>query len=199
LNLTSVNAYISSANAVFVVPVGSGNGAWANMWYQYSIDGGATWSANVRSSTTPALSADGKAYINISNLVNGTTYAVAIRASYSQKINGVIASAPGQVSRTLSVVPRTYASAPRIVQISTSGSSIAIKFDAPSNNGGAAITNYAYCFGASQWVLIQPGSANSPITITGLNVGKLYSVRIRAINAAGAGAVSGLSSIVVKR
>jgi titin len=198
LNLTAINPYMASANAVFVVPTTMKNGAWANTWYQYSIDGGLTWSANVRSLSTAALAAEGKAYINISHLSNGMSYSVAIRANFSQKIRGVVASAPGQASRVLTVVPRTVASAPRITQVSTSGGAMTIYFEAPVSNGGSAITNYSYCFGANKWVLVKPGSSLSPIVISGLNVGRVYTVRIVAINAAGAGTASGPSAIVIK-
>jgi titin len=199
LVLTAASGAVSSADATFAMPSFAKYGAWANQWYQYSLDGGVTWSRAVRSTINASLKAAGKAYIHIPLLVNGRTYPVAVRAMYTQKIDGLLMSAPGQSSISMNVTPRTVASAPRITTISTTGRAIIIHFEAPSSNGGAAITSYAYSFGGSKWIALSPATPNSPITISGLDAGRTYTVRLRAINPAGQGAASGISAIVVKR
>ena len=55
-------------------------------------------------------------------------------------------------------------------------------------SGGSAVTGYEYQLDGGDW--IDAGSTTSPITVTGLTDGTLYTARIRAINALGAGAAS---------
>lgn len=148
---------------------------------------------------TPGLQSAGKAYVHIGDLVNGRAYAVAVRAMYTQGLGIRAISAPGLRSAIMTGTPRTVATAPRITTITTSGGSITIIFEAPKDNGGAAITNYAYSFGGSTWKAANPKTALGPIIISQLKPGMTYTVRLRAINAAGAGLASGIAAIVVKR
>ena len=196
--LTAVTATVSGLDAVFMLPRAEKQGAWLNQFYQFSVDGGVTWSKPMRASATASLSAAGKRYLHIVGLTNGRTYSVSVRAMYAESVPEAIVTAPGQASTSISGTPRTTAGSPRISSISTANRTISIQFDAPTNNGGAAITNYAYSFGGDKWVVLSPKNASSPIVISNLVAGRTYSVRLRAINAAGAGQASGVSAIVVK-
>jgi titin len=197
--VTAVTPIVSGLDAVFMLPRVEKQGAWLNQFYQFSVDGGLTWSKAMRASTTASLTAAGKRYLHIVGLTNGRSYSVSVRAIYAASVPGAIVTAPGQGSTTISGTPRTKPSSPRISSISTSNREITIHFDAPTNNGGAPITNYAYSFGGDKWVVLSPKNASSPIVIPNLLAGRTYSVRLRAINVAGPGQASGISAIVVKR
>ena len=90
------------------------------------------------------------------------------------------ASAPVNAPTSLSAVPST--------------TSVAISFTAPTNDGGAAITNYEYSFNNSTWTALSPADALSPITVSGLTPNTAYTIYLRAVNIVGSGPASaGLS------
>ncbi|MFM9023918.1 MAG: S8 family serine peptidase, partial [Planctomycetaceae bacterium] len=82
-------------------------------------------------------------------------------------------------------------SAPAITGITPASGRLTVAFSPPSSNGGATITNYQYSLdGGGSWVAPAPAVTTSPLVITGLVNGQTYSVRLRAVNAAGPGAAS---------
>ena len=63
-------------------------------------------------------------------------------------------------------------------------------------NGGAAITNYKYSTdNGSSWTAFSPAVTTPTVTIGGLTNGTTYSVRLRAVNSVGDGAVSDAVSV----
>lgn len=86
------------------------------------------------------------------------------------------ASAPVNAPTSLSAVPST--------------TSAAISFTAPTNDGGAAITNYEYSFNNSTWTALSPADAVSPVTISGLTANTAYTIYLRAVNIVGSGPAS---------
>ena len=73
--------------------------------------------------------------------------------------------------------------------------SIEITFTQPSN-GGSPITNYQYSLnGGSSWSAFDPIKMVSPVTINSLTNGTVYDIKLRAINAVGAGDASSQISI----
>ena len=88
-------------------------------------------------------------------------------------------------------VANSYASAPVNAPTSLSGvpstTSVAISFTAPTNDGGAAITNYEYSFNNSTWTAFSPADAASPVTVSGLTANTSYSIYLRAVNIVGSG------------
>ena len=155
----------------FAPPSSDGGAAITN--YEYSTDGGTTWNRRAPASTSSPIS--------ITGLVNGTTYAVCIRALNSAGYG----AASNPVNGT--PVPDTP-SEPTITAVTPGNQQLAVAFTAPVSDGGAPITNYEYSTdnGAS-WTAHVPAVATSPIVITGLTNGVEYTVRIRAMNAAGPG------------
>ena len=71
-----------------------------------------------------------------------------------------------------------------------------IAFTAPASDGGAAISNYEYSTDdGGNWTPRSPVATTSPLTITGLTNGTAYSVKLRAVNSAGAGTASSAVSV----
>lgn len=140
---------------------------------EVSVDGGATWD----SFTPPTVSAPGF----LSGLVNGKTYGVSVRAVNSY--------GPGEASVPVMVTPRTTPGAPSDLRAVSGDGQGTISFDVPSD-GGAPITNFEYALDGGAWVPLSPAVTSSPVTVSGLTNGAVYQVSLRAVNAAGAGAVS---------
>lgn len=151
--------------------------------YAYSLDDGATWT-----SRSPASVASP---IEIGGLVNGTTYAIRIRAS-----NEVGTGAP---SAAVSVTPVAVPDAPTSLVGTAFATSAEVRIAfTPGADNGWPITNYAYSLDdGATWKERSPASAASPITISGLTGGTLYSIRLRAINAVGSGLPSNAVSIAL--
>jgi titin len=149
------------------------NGGRAISAYQWSIDGGLSWTAFSTTGLSQTLSA----------LINGNAYAVKVRA--------LNAAGPGAASTTATATPTGIASAPTITAISGGNGSAVVSFSTPVDNGGSAITNYEFSTdNGATFTALATSSALSPLTITGLTNGASYQVKIRAITSAGAGADS---------
>jgi hypothetical protein len=142
--------------------------------YEYSIDGGATWVTRTPASVVSPLT--------ISGLVGGQSYGVALRA-----VNAAGTSDPSNVS---TVTAKGTPSAPVVSGIVGSDRTLSIAFSTPAN-GGTPITSYEYSIdGGTTWTARTPMSTASPIVVTGLTNGTSYPVRVRAVNAVGAGTAS---------
>lgn len=76
--------------------------------------------------------------------------------------------------------------APTITGSTASNGALSIAFTAPSSDGGLAILKYQYSMDGTNWFDVDAGTT-SPRSITGLNNGTNYTVRLRAVNAAGPG------------
>ena len=73
-----------------------------------------------------------------------------------------------------------------------------IQFTAPASNGGSTITNYEYSTdNGATWVTPSPVVTSSPLIISsGLTNCTTYQVKIRAVNAAGAGNASAAAQLI---
>ncbi|MFM8764834.1 MAG: beta strand repeat-containing protein, partial [Spartobacteria bacterium] len=163
----------ASLTISFVAPASTGGRPITG--YKYSLNSGGTWSASTGSTSTS---------INVPSLNNGQTYNVRVRA--------VTAFGDGTATASdVSGIPRTTPGAPSITGITPGDGTLSVAFSAPSSDGGNAITNYEYSTNdGNNWTTLSPVSTNSPILISGLNNGTTYTVRIRAVNAAGSGTQS---------
>ena len=92
----------------------------------------------------------------------------------------------GSVS-VISSLPATKPSAPTALVATPGDGSASIAFT-PGANGGAAITKYQYKVGNGSWT--DAVGTTSPITVTGLTNYQTANIRLRAVNAAGAGSAS---------
>ena len=180
-----VTAGDRSLTASFETPA---NGGSPITNYEYSLDGGDTWTARVPASTGSP--------ITIGGLVNGTPHQLRIRA-----VNAV---GSGEPSSILAATPRSTPGAPTIDADTIVGvdGRLDVVFTAPSDDGGAAITDYEYSTDAGRtWRRRDSGSTGSPLVITTLSSdgstplagGQVYPVELRAVNATGAGRASAVA------
>ena len=168
---TALIATPGNGTASIAFTAGS-NGGSAITNYEYQIGTG-SWTALSPARTTSP--------VTIPGLTNGTSTSIKLRAVSSAGV--------GAASVAVSVVPRTTPSAPSALTVTPGDKLAKIAFTAGAN-GGSAITNYQYQIGTGAWTALAPVSAVSPVTIPGLTNGTSYSIKIRAVNAAGPGAES---------
>ena len=178
---SALSSSVSGTTATISFTAGA-NGGSAITNYQYSTDGGSTFSAFSPAVTTSP--------VTISGLSNGSTYSIILKA-----VN-VAGNSPS--SAALSVfVPAAAPSAPSALSSSVSGSTATISFT-PGSNGGGAITNYQYSTdGGSTFSAFSPAVTASPVTITGLSNGSTYSVMLKAVNSAGVSPSSSAVSVSI--
>jgi hypothetical protein len=162
----------------FSAPAYNGGSTITN--YQYSTDGGSSFTAVSPASTTSP--------IVITELTNGTSYTIKIKA-----VNAIGASAASGGS---SATPATTAAAPTGVVVTPGNASLSVAFSAPVNTGGSAIQTYKYSTdGGATFITRASGTTASPIDIstlslngsTALTNGTSYNIQIQAVNGVGDG------------
>jgi uncharacterized protein (TIGR02145 family) len=124
--------------------------------------------------------------ITVTGLTNGTAYTFTVVATNA---NGP--SIPSAASN--SVIPSTVPGAPTIGAATEGDAQASVTFTAPVSTGGSAITGYT--------VTSNPGNvtgtgSTSPITVTGLTNGTLYTFTVVAMNANGSSIPSAASNSV---
>ena len=140
-----------------------GFGGYAPLSYDYSSDN-VNWT---EATTNPVV---------FSSLTNGTSYTYYIRARNVYGFSG---------GTSTSNTPRTTPGAPTISS-SPSNGSISVSYGAPGSDGGESIDSYEYSLnGTSGWT----ATPSNPFTLSGAN-GTAINAYVRAVNAAGAGASS---------
>ncbi|HEU4719736.1 MAG TPA: invasin domain 3-containing protein [Gemmatimonadaceae bacterium] len=175
--IAGITAGDGQLSVAFTAPASDGGSAITN--YEYSTDGGSTWTTRAPASTASP--------IVIMGLVNGTTYQVKLRA--------VSSSGSGTPSLATAATPTTTAGAPAITGMTPGDGQLSVAFSAPASDGGSAIINYEYSTdGGTNWSTRSPAAVASPLAIAGLTNGTTYQVKLRAVTAAGAGAASAGSS-----
>ena len=124
--------------------------------------------------------------LTITGLSNSNCYDVQVRA---RNIAG-----NGSSSRE-SGRPVSAPSAPTISALVSGNGSIGVTFTETADNGGTALTRYEYRLGTGTWVSLSTDpdfvfGSSTFYRINGLTNGTNYSISMRAVNAAGNGAVS---------
>ena len=166
----------------------SGNGGSPVTDYEYSTDGGSTWTSS-GSVVSPIV---------ITGLTNGTSYSVRLRAKSS--FVGV------QSSATSGTPQATAPSAPVVSSVESLDSQLKVMFTPPTDSGGSSITNYKYSTDGINWRLISPPQTTSPITIsklsadgtTSLTNGTSYQISLKAVNSIGDSVASSSTSSIPK-
>ena len=187
-DITGISVGDGSLDVTFTA---GNSGGLAITAYEYQLTSGGNWIA-APSSSSPLV---------ISNLTNGTTYPVRLRA-----INAV---GTGSASDATSATPITSPGAPVLLAGSIAGGNqeLDATFTAPTSDGGSAITGYEYSTdGGLNWRTRATGTTESPLVITTLSAdgittlvnGTEYSVEVRAVNSAGSGTSSGVAEGIAR-
>jgi hypothetical protein len=164
----------------FTAPSSTGATAISN--YEYSVDNGSTW-------VTPSPEVTSSPF-TINGLTQGTNYNVLLRA-----VNSTGSGCGSAATNATTIIP-TVPNVPTAVSASAGASAAYISFTAPSNDGGATITNYEYSTNnGSSWTALSPANTSTPLYITGLTSCTAYDVQVRAVNSAGSGPASAAVSV----
>jgi hypothetical protein len=167
-----------SVTISFTPPVNTGGVAILN--YRYSVDNGANFTT-----ITPATGAVSSFTITKNalneDLVNGQVYPLYIGAI---TIDGELPV----TGTSLLVKPGKTPEVPTNISVGAGSKRLLISFGPPANTGGYDITGYQYSVDGGAFV--STNSTESLIVITNLNNGQSYSIRIRAVNSLGVGAIS---------
>ena len=143
----------------------SSDGGSAITRYEYEVDDSGTW-----------LDADLDLEETVTGLTNGQEYAFAVRA--------VNAAGPGPATSE-TATPATPPGAPQNLRSRPGNEQVTLTWDAPSSDGGSAITGYQYEIDDSgTWL---DAGLDRRVTVIGLDNGRQYTVAVRAVNAAGSG------------
>ena len=121
----------------------------------------------------------------VSGLDNGTQYAFEVRA-----VNAIGNGAAAAAAAT----PATVPNAPQSLAVAIGDAEVALIWQAPAEDGGAAISSYEYRYAAGASVPADTGwtSAGTALaaTVSGLDNGTQYAFEVRAVNAIGNGATA---------
>jgi hypothetical protein len=173
------DAYTSTAGKLSVVFTKGSNGGSPSQYNAYTTAGGHSGSS---SSST----------VTISGLTPGTSYTV---YGTAQNNFGVTTN----TENATVVAPTTLPAAPTIgtATDTQTGGTLSVTFTA-GNSGGKSITNYQYQLnGTGSYTAFSPAQTTSPIIISGLTNGTSYTVKLKAVNANGAGAESSASNSAI--
>ena len=150
-------------------------------------DGGSAITGYTVTSTPGGFTGTGTASpISVTGLTNGTAYTFTVIATNA---NGN--SLPSDPSN--SVTPSGVPGAPTIGTATKGNTQATVTFTAPASNGGSAITGYTVTSNPGNFTAT--GTA-SPITVTGLTNGTVYTFTVIATNANGNSLPSAASNSV---
>jgi hypothetical protein len=178
--ITSLNRGFSQISVNFSAPEDDGGASITN--YQFSTNGGSTWTTrSPASASSPLL---------ITGLTNGTTYNIRIRAITSIGTG----AQSNQLSDFAGSVP-LQPNAPSVVN-SNVIQRLDVSWTAP-NNGGFAITGYLLerRIGAGSWSTVYTGTATS-FSDPGLSTSQSYQYRVLATNSLGNSPFSNASTAI---
>jgi titin len=165
----------TQVSLVWTAPLDNGGSAVTGYTVQVSSNSGATWStmANVVGTTYAAT-----------GLTNGTSYAFRVLA-----VNG---GGAGSASAPDVAVPFATASAVRNLTVTPADSQVTVTWNAPSSNGGSAVTGYRVAYSTDNGATFSADTVVTGTTavITGLTNGAAVVVRVIPVNAGGNGTVA---------
>jgi len=178
-NLTS-----SSVTLNWNLPSTNGGDDITDYKVEFSSNGGATW-------LVIAHDASAVRNFNVTGLNRATAYR--FRVSAINSVGTSAATSPIAVT-TLAALP---ASVSALTSSALSANAVTLRWTAPANNGGAALSDYVVETsrdGGNTWLPVaHSASTSTSITVNGLAPGTQYLLQVRAKNAAGMGPSSSLS------
>lgn len=181
----TINSITTSDRQLSVVFTEGTNTGSAVTKYQYSTDGGSTWrDRSAGTIASPIVIATTSS--SNSNLVNGTSYSIKIRA-----FNTMGGTESTDVSATPNVIP-----GPVTNLFGTSGDAqVPLTWTAPS---GSTVTDYVieYSSNGVTYSTFSDSVGSTPsVTVTGLTNGTAYTFRVTSLNGTSVGESTTSSSI----
>jgi alpha-tubulin suppressor-like RCC1 family protein/predicted RNA-binding protein with TRAM domain len=176
LSLIETSHNDSQVTLNWSVPSDNGGSPITDYRIEYKPSGG-SWSVFVDGTSTNTSA-------TVTGLMRGT--------KYTFRVTGVNAVEDGDVSLvSVEITPSVAPGTIQALQLLTfSNSSVSVSWQAPADDGGSPITDYRieYKPSGGSWTVFNDGvTASTLAVIGGLQQGTLYSVRVSAINANGAG------------
>jgi hypothetical protein len=160
-------------------------------------DGGSAitaYSTNCASSNggTPGSTAGATSPALVSPLTNGGIYTCAVTATSTL---GTSIPSAASIATLVATVP----DAPTVALVLVNNASLRVVFNGPADNGGSAVSSYAaYCVSSNGGVARRRAASTSPIDVSNLTNGKVYTCSVTASNGVGSsGASSKSRSLVV--
>lgn len=185
-NLAAV-AGNASASLTWTAPANDGSSPITTYAVQSSKDGGVTWATFAHAASTLTS-------INVTGLVNGTSYVFRVAAVNAMGTGNYTAA-------TAAVVPMTVPGAPTALVATKGDSQVSLAWTAPAVTGGSAISDYSVQFstdnGVTWTTFIHDPSTTAAIVVTGLTNGKSYVFRVAAVNAKGIGTYTAKTAAVI--
>ena len=169
---TSLFAAIQDSSLLISFTPGS-NGGSPITNYQYSLDGNTYTPFSPPVPTSP---------VEVTGLTNGISYTV-----YLAAINSMGAGATASVTQTPN--PPVLPNPPTELAVIPADSSLTIPFTA-GFDGRSIITNYSYSIDGTTFTPLSPAQSISPVTVSGLSNGVVYTLYLKAINGVGSSITS---------
>ena len=187
-NLTATASGPTRIDLRWTAPSGNGGSSITGYRIQVSPSGTGNWTnlvGNTRNTNTT--------YAH-TGLSPGTTHHYRVRA-----INSVGAGAPSGVARATTTAATTPDAPSNLTATASGRTEITLSWNAPSNNGGAAVTGYQIEVSANaggSWTDLETntGSTSTRYTHTGLSEGDTRHYRVSAVNSIGTGTPSNVAS-----
>ena len=177
---------------VLGVGVAPGNAQLVVTWTAVDTATGYTvqWTSGSEDDTTgdrqaPVTSGSTTRY-TIPSLINGTAYTVRVIATRT-------GATDGPPSAEVTATPVTTPGAPQRLRSAPGDAQVTLRWEAPTSDGGSPILRYEYAVDDSGTWIDAGGDLEE--TVPGLTSGQSYAVAVRAVNAAGAGPATTVTSV----
>jgi large repetitive protein len=174
-----------SVRLAWSAPASNGGSAITDYTIESSSDAGTTWATITRSASTAT------AFV-VTGLTTGTSYVFRVSAK-----NVVGSSTPS--SPTTAVKPVGKPPAPTSLAVTAGNANAALTWTAPVLSDGSSVTDYvvAYSSNGATWTVFSDGvSTSTSASVAGLTNGVAYTFKVAAVNVAGTGTYSAVSSSV---
>jgi Calx-beta domain/Fibronectin type III domain len=141
----------------------------------------------------------GSTFTNVAGATAPTYSATAALADSGKKFRAVFTNPSGTANSNAATLTVAVAPDAPTIGTATAGASAAIvSFTAPAHNGGSPILDYtAQCTTTDGGVNGSSTGASSPLTVSGITPGAIYTCAVTARNAIGSSAPSSASNAVV--
>ncbi|MDE0335736.1 MAG: fibronectin type III domain-containing protein [Defluviicoccus sp.] len=174
-----------------------GDGAVTLEWQAPSSNGGSPVTGYEYRHSEGSTVADETAWTSVGTALTVTVGSLTNDTQYAFEVRAVNAVGGGEIA-ALSATPAVAPSAPRNLEAEAGDGAVTLKWQAPANNGGSAVTGYEYRHAEGSTVADETAWTSIGTTLT-VTVGSLvngtgYAFEVRAVNVVGGGEVAALTA-----